>query len=108
RATLERFRVTFDAWFSEHELHENGEVDRALEQLERESHIYSSEGATWFRATSFGDDKDRVLRRSSGELTYFASDIAYHEHKRGRGFGRLINVLGADHHGHITRVQAAF
>jgi arginyl-tRNA synthetase len=108
RATLERYRVSFDTWFSERELHETGEVDAALERLQQEGHIYSSEGATWFRTTSFGDDKDRVLRRSSGELTYFASDIAYHEHKKSRGFTRLINVLGADHHGHVPRVRAAF
>jgi arginyl-tRNA synthetase len=108
RTTLERFRVRFDTWFSEHELHEQQEVDSVLEQLEQAGNVYSSDGATWFRTTAFGDDKDRVLRRSSGELTYFASDIAYHEHKRARGFDRLINVLGADHHGHVPRVKAAF
>jgi arginyl-tRNA synthetase len=107
-ATLERFRVHFDTWFSERGLHEQSDVDEALQELEGKGHIYSSDGATWFRTTAFGDEKDRVLRRSSGELTYFASDIAYHEHKRARGFDVLINVLGADHHGHVPRVQMAF
>jgi arginyl-tRNA synthetase len=108
RSTLERFRVRFDRWFSERELHEQGRIERAIERLEKSGHVYSSEGATWFRTTAFGDDKDRVLRRSSGELTYFGSDIAYHEEKRERGFDRLVDVLGADHHGHVPRLRAAF
>jgi arginyl-tRNA synthetase len=108
RGTLERFRVRYDNWFSEHELHEQQHIETVLEQLEQSGYVYSSEGATWFRTTAFGDDKDRVLRRSSGELTYFAADIAYHEHKRARGFTRLINVLGADHHGHVPRIKATF
>jgi arginyl-tRNA synthetase len=108
RSTLERFRVTFDRWFSEHELQENDRVNAAIELLERKGHIYSSEGATWFRTSSLGDDKDRVLRRSTGELTYFATDIAYHENKYGRGYDRLINVLGADHHGYVGRIKAAY
>jgi arginyl-tRNA synthetase len=107
RATLERFRVRFDRFFSERELLRGG-VAQALESLERGGHVYSSEGATWLRTTPFGDDKDRVLRRASGELTYFATDIAYHEHKRGRGYDRLINILGADHHGYVGRIKAAF
>jgi arginyl-tRNA synthetase len=106
RATLERFRVRFDRFFSERSLHERASVEPALEALA--DHLYESEGATWMRTTTFGDDKDRVLRRSSGELTYFASDIAYHEDKRRRGYDRLINVLGADHHGYVARMKAAF
>jgi arginyl-tRNA synthetase len=108
RSTLERFRVTFDRWFSERELQERGLVDRAIELLEQDGHVYSSEGATWLRTTAFGDDKDRVLRRSSGEYTYFASDIAYHDDKRKRDFGRLIDIIGADHHGYVGRIKAAF
>jgi arginyl-tRNA synthetase len=108
RATLERFRVTFDRWFSEHELQENDRVRAAIDLLERTGHIYSSDGATWFRTSSLGDDKDRVLVRSSGELTYFATDIAYHENKHARGYDRLINVLGADHHGYVGRIKAAY
>jgi arginyl-tRNA synthetase len=108
RSTLERFRVTFDRWFSEHELQEEERVGAAIELLDRTGHIYSSEGATWFRTSGLGDDKDRVLIRSSGELTYFATDIAYHEDKHGRGYDRLINVLGADHHGYVGRIKAAY
>ena len=108
RSTLERFRVTFDRWFSEHELQEQGRVTKGIELLQHGGNVYLSEGATWFRTTQFGDDKDRVLRRSSGELTYFATDIAYHEDKLGRRYDRLINVLGADHHGYVARIKAAF
>jgi arginyl-tRNA synthetase len=108
RMTLERFRVSFDRWFSERELHAAGAVDRVLSLLEQQERTYSSEGALWLRTSSFGDDKDRVLRRSSGEFTYFATDIAYHENKRERGFDRMINVLGADHHGYVGRIKAAF
>jgi arginyl-tRNA synthetase len=108
RATLERFRVDFDQWFSERGLHASGGVERALDLLEERGHTYVSEGALWLRTSRFGDDKDRVLRRSSGELTYFAADLAYHEHKRERGIDRFINVLGADHHGYVSRIKAAF
>jgi arginyl-tRNA synthetase len=108
RSTLERFRVRFDRFFSERELAERSRVEQTLEQLQEHGHVYSSEGATWLRTTAFGDDKDRVLRRSSEELTYFAWDIAYHEDKRRRGFERLIDVLGADHHGYVERIKAAF
>ncbi len=107
RASLHRFRVDYDAWFSERSLHE-GTVAQVLARLDKDGHVYHHEGADWLRTTSFGDDKDHVLRRSSGEYTYFASDIAYHERKRARGFDRLINVLGADHHGHVGRMKAAF
>ena len=108
RATLERFRVTFDRFFEERSLFEDGRVEAGIAALEQAGHVYSSEGATWLRTTAFGDDKDRVLRRSSGEYTYFGSDIAYHADKRERGYDRLINVLGADHHGYAPRMQAVF
>src|SRR4051812_21369952 len=108
RSTMERYRVRFDTFFHESELHERGEVEQAIARLEEQGHVFRSEGATWLRTTTFGDDKDRVLTRASGEETYFASDIAYHQHKRERGFERLIDVWGADHHGHVTRMKAAF
>lgn len=107
RTTLERFRVRFDRFFFERAVHDEGSLQSAIESLGSE-HLYEHEGATWLRTTTFGDDKDRVLRRSSGEPTYFAADIAYHEDKRARGYDRLINVLGADHHGYVARMKAAF
>ena len=110
RATLHRYRVDFDTWFSERTLHEAepSPVEQHYEELEREGHVFRSEGAVWLRTSAFGDDKDRVLRRSSGEHTYFAADVAYHEAKRERGFDRLIDVWGADHHGYVARMRAAF
>jgi arginyl-tRNA synthetase len=110
RATLHRYRVDFDTWFSERTLHEAepSPVEQHYEELEREGHVFRSEGAVWLRTSAFGDDKDRVLRRSSGEHTYFAADVAYHEAKRERGFDRLIDVWGADHHGYVARMKAAF
>jgi arginyl-tRNA synthetase len=110
RDTLHRYRVDFDTWFSERTLHEAepSPVEQHYEELEREGHVFRSEGAVWMRTSAFGDDKDRVLRRSTGEHTYFAADVAYHEAKRERGFDRLIDVWGADHHGHVARMQAAF
>jgi arginyl-tRNA synthetase len=107
RATLERFGVHFDNWFSERSLYASGEVQQALEQLEQRGHTYKSDGALWLRSTEFGDDKDRVLIRADGEPTYLAADVAYHSDKLGRGFEHLINVLGADHHGYAPRVRAA-
>ncbi len=106
--TLERYRVHFDRFFSERSLHEGDRIARALEEVEQTGQVYSHEGATWLRTSEFGDDKDRVLRRSSGELTYFASDIPYHQDKRERGYDHMINVLGADHHGYTGRMQALF
>jgi arginyl-tRNA synthetase len=106
RQTLERFRVRFDRFFSERAMYEDGAVERVFEQLG--DHIYEHEGARWLRTTEFDDDKDSVLVRSSGEPTYFASDIAYHEDKRERGYERLIDVWGADHHGHVKRMLAAW
>jgi arginyl-tRNA synthetase len=107
RQTLGRFGVRFDSWFSERSLYAKGEVDAALIELEKGGHTYRSEDALWLRTTEFGDDKDRVLIRSNGEATYLTPDIAYHWDKLQRGFERLINVLGADHHGYVARIRAA-
>jgi arginyl-tRNA synthetase len=107
RTTLERFGVDFDNWFSERDLYAGGEVEAALEKLEQRGHTYRSEGALWLRSSEFGDDKDRVLIRADGEPTYLAADVAYHQDKLERGFERLIDVLGADHHGYAPRVRAA-
>lgn len=106
RDDLEQFGVGFDRWYSEKALESSGAIDRALARLEHEGRLYRREGATWFRATEFGDEKDRVVVRENGQKTYFASDIAYHLEKRERGFERLIDVLGADHHGYVARVRA--
>ncbi|MEX1143083.1 MAG: arginine--tRNA ligase [Thermoleophilaceae bacterium] len=107
-ATLRRFRVEMDRFSSERELHEGGAVASAIERLREHGHVYESDGATWLRTTDLGDDKDRVLRRSNGESTYFAADIAYHEHKRERGYDHVVGVLGADHHGYVARMRAAW
>jgi arginyl-tRNA synthetase len=109
RATMEAYRVHFDTWFSERSLYdgEPNAVQRAYELLEAQGHLYRSEGALWLRTTDTGDDKDRVLERSNGEPTYFASDIGYHADKLARGYDRLVNVFGADHHGYIGRMKAA-
>jgi len=104
--TLRRYNVVYDTWSSERALHDSGAVERALAQARKAGHVYESEGATWLRTTEFGDDKDRVLIRSAGDSTYFLSDIAYHRDKRERGADRLINVLGADHHGYPPRLRA--
>jgi arginyl-tRNA synthetase len=104
--TLRRYNVVFDTWSSERTLHESGAVERALSQARKAGHVYESEGAVWLRTTDFGDDKDRVLIRSEGGPTYFLSDIAYHRDKLERGADRLINVLGADHHGYPPRLRA--
>ena len=101
---LAEFGVTFDNWFSEQSLTTEGRIDAALAKLEKSGKVYEKDGAKWFRATDFGDEKDRVVVRANGNKTYFASDIAYHFDKRERGFDLLIDVLGADHHGYITRV----
>ena len=107
RATLERFGVAIDVWTSEQTLYERGEVETALAKLEKGGHTYRSEEALWLRTTTFGDDKDRVLVRANGEPTYLAADVAYHWDKLERGFDRLVDVLGADHHGYVGRVRAA-
>jgi arginyl-tRNA synthetase len=106
RADLAEFGVVFDHWVSERAFAESGAIDHALELLEAQGRLYVQEGAVWFRATQFGDEKDRVVVRENGQKTYFASDIAYHLQKRERGFARLIDVLGADHHGYVARVRA--
>jgi arginyl-tRNA synthetase len=103
---LARLRVEMDAFVSENALHEDGSVQKGIGVLETAQHLFKEEGATWFRSTAFGDDKDRVVRRSGGELTYFAADVGYHLHKLERGYDQLINVWGADHHGYIKRVEA--
>jgi arginyl-tRNA synthetase len=106
REDLGQFGVVFDRWYSERALSDSGAIDRSLARLETQGRLYKQEGATWFRATEFGDEKDRVVVRENGQKTYFASDIAYHLEKRELGFSRLIDVLGADHHGYIARVRA--
>jgi arginyl-tRNA synthetase len=107
-STLTRFRVHMDRFSSERALQEGGAVDTAIERLRERGHVYESDGATWLRSTDFGDDKDRVLRRSNGEKTYFAADVAYHEDKRERGYDHVVDVLGADHHGYLARMKAAW
>lgn len=107
RNDLSEFRVHFDSWFSEKTLHESGLIDKALETLGQRGHLYEQDGALWFRSTAFGDEKDRVVRRDNGIYTYFAADIAYHLNKFERGFSRVIDVWGADHHGYIARVKGA-
>lgn len=107
RKDLENFRVPFDVWYSETSLYQNGKIDTALEALRETGHVYEEDGATWFRSTTFGDDKDRVLIKKDGTYTYLLPDIAYHKDKLDRGFDKLINVWGADHHGYIPRMKAA-
>jgi arginyl-tRNA synthetase len=107
RDSLRRFRVEFDVWTFESTLHP-GAVEHAFERLAELGQTFRSEGALWVRTSQHGDDKDRPIERSSGEHTYLASDIAYHQHKRERGFDRLIDVWGADHHGYVRRVKAMF
>jgi arginyl-tRNA synthetase len=107
RETLGRFGVVMDTYFSERSLVEKGDAESALARLDAGGHTYRHEGALWLRTTEFGDDKDRVLIRSDGEPTYLMPDIAYHWDKLERGFGRLIDVLGADHHGYVARLRAS-
>jgi len=106
RSDLAEFGVEFDHWASERALGESGAIERALARLEREGNLYREDGALWFRAERFGDEKNRVVVRENGQKTYFASDIAYHLQKRERGFQLLIDALGADHHGYVARVRA--
>jgi arginyl-tRNA synthetase len=103
---LAEFGVVYDRWYSELSLTQNGAIDRALERLRKQDHVYEKDGALWFRATAFGDEKDRVVVRENGVKTYFASDIAYHLEKRERGFDLLLDILGSDHHGYTARVRA--
>ena len=107
REDLALFGVSFDEWFSEQSLYDAGEVDRILAESRERGIIYEKDGALWFRTSDLGDEKDRVVVRQNGQTTYFASDIAYHSDKYRRGFQRVIDVWGADHHGYIPRMQAA-
>jgi arginyl-tRNA synthetase len=107
RDDLSEFGVHFDHWFSERSLYDTGLVERTVAQLVKHGHIYTQDGAKWFRSTSFGDEKDRVVQRENGLYTYFASDIAYHLNKFERGFDRVIDIWGADHHGYIPRVKGS-
>jgi arginyl-tRNA synthetase len=107
RSDLEEFGVRFDVWFSEKALFDTGLIERCVERLRQTGHVYEQNGALWFKSTNFGDEKDRVVRRDNGLYTYFASDIAYHLNKYERGFDRIINIWGADHHGYIPRVKGA-
>jgi arginyl-tRNA synthetase len=106
QAELDEFRTHFDVWFSERSLHDDSSVVDNLEKLRGQGHLFDADGAVWMRTTDFGDDKDRVLIRSNGELTYFASDTAYYLDKRSRGFDRCLYLLGADHHGYVGRLRA--
>lgn len=106
REDLERFGVRYDRWFSEKSLYEDGKVDSVLSEIKERGFLYEQDGALWLETTRFGDDKDRVVRRKSERYTYFASDIAYHNNKFNRGFRRIIDIWGADHHGYVPRMKA--
>jgi len=107
RDDLSLFGIDYQEWFSERSLVESGAVNKAIDRLRDAGHLYEQDGAWWFRSTSFGDEKDRVVVRDNGQFTYFASDIAYHMAKLERGFDRVIDIWGADHHGYVPRVKAA-
>ncbi|RLB00055.1 MAG: arginine--tRNA ligase [Deltaproteobacteria bacterium] len=107
REDLDSFGIEFDRWFSESTLHEEGKIQKAVDILKSRDLIYTSDGALWFRSTRFGDEKDRVVRKRDGTLTYFASDIAYHMDKLERGYDKIIDIWGADHHGYVPRMRAA-
>lgn len=107
RQTLADIGVHYDVWFSEQSLHDSGAVKKAMEDMEKQGYIYEKEGALWLKSTLFGDEKDEVVVRSNGTPTYFAADIAYHRNKFERGFDRVINIWGADHHGHVARMKGA-
>jgi arginyl-tRNA synthetase len=106
QSVLETFHTKFDVWFSERSLHQSGAVDHGMDKLREQGHVFEQDGAVWLRTTDFGDDKDRVLIKENGELTYFASDTAYYINKRERGNDICIYMLGADHHGYIHRLRA--
>jgi len=107
RQDLEEFGVHYDEWFSERSLTDSGSVENAIQRLKGSGYIYEDKGALWFCSTDFGDEKDRVVVRDNGQMTYFASDIAYHMNKLERGYDRVIDIWGADHHGYVPRVKAA-
>lgn len=104
---LANYRVRFDSWFSETSLHRSGDVQKAVEELTRLGHTYEKEDAVWLKSAAFGDDKDRVLVKQDGSFTYITPDIAYHRNKYNRGFDRIVNIFGADHHGYVPRMKAA-
>ncbi|NUR25103.1 MAG: arginine--tRNA ligase, partial [Catenulispora sp.] len=106
KESLAQFGTTFDVYFNEKDLHDRGALDHALDRLRAEGHLFEADGATWLRTTDFGDDKDRVLRKSDGDWTYFAADCAYYLDKRERGADRVVIMLGADHHGYVGRMRA--
>src|SRR3712207_4311316 len=106
RRSMEGFGVGFDVWFSEKSLYDSGAVEKALDRLRAQGHVYESDGAVWLRTTTFGDAKDRVLVKADGETTYFASDCAYYLDKRARGFDRVVIMRGADHSGYVGRYKA--
>lgn len=105
--TLDNFGINYDVWFNEKTLHENGSINAVIEELKEKGYIYESEGALWLKSTAFGEEKDEVIIRANGLPTYFAADIAYHKNKFERGFNWVINVWGADHHGHVARMKRA-
>lgn len=107
RRDLAHFGVDYDVWFSEQSLHDSGAITKTLRELQEKGYIYEKEGALWFKSTLFGDEKDEVIVRSNGIPTYFAADIAYHRNKFERGFHQVINIWGADHHGHVARMKGA-
>ena len=104
---LARFGVEYDVWFSEQTLHDSGAITKTIQELQEKGYIYEKEGALWLKTTQFGDEKDEVMVRSNGLPTYFAADIAYHQNKFERGFQKVINIWGADHHGHVARMKGA-
>ncbi|MGD9158208.1 MAG: arginine--tRNA ligase [Desulfobacteraceae bacterium] len=104
---LEQFRVDFDVWFNETELFEKGLVAKSLDEMKEKDELYEKDGALWIKTASYGDDKDRVIKKQDGQYTYFASDISYHLNKHKRGFSRALDIWGADHHGYINRVKSA-
>lgn len=105
--TLKKYGIEFDVWFSEKNLHESGAIERAIQKLQDRGHLFEQDGALWFRTTTFGDDKDRVVRRANGELTYVAADLAYLLNKIERGAQKIVLVLGQDHHGYVVRLKGA-
>lgn len=107
KESLKRFGIEYDVWFNEQTLHESGKINEVIETLRQKGYIYEEDGAWWFKSTLFGDEKDEVVIRSNGLPTYFGADIAYHQNKFERGFDRVINVWGADHHGHVSRIKGA-
>ena len=107
RALLDNFRVHFDKFYSELTLHQSGKVEESYKKLEESGKLYEKEGAIWFKSSEYGDDEDRVIKKADGSNTYLTADIAYHKDKLDRGFDRLINIWGADHHGYVARVKAS-